>query len=154
MLRGGERTGLLLHQSYKLIMLQVAGSREDHVRRCEVRCIKVEDRLLREGGDGLRGSEDGASEWIVLPEVLGKDLVDEVIGVVFIHLDLFEDDGLFALDVPRGEGGMQDEVGEDIEGRDDVLVEHLDVETDGLLAGEGVEVTPNCIDLTGDLLSA
>ena len=57
-----------------------------------------------------------------LPEVLGECLVDQVVGVVFVHLDLFEDDALLADDVVGGEGGMQDEVGEEIKCRCNVCV--------------------------------
>ncbi len=53
-----------------------------------------------------------------------------------------------------GEDGIQHQVGEHIERRRDVLIEHLDVETDGLLAGEGVEVAADGVDFAGDELGA
>ncbi len=133
-------------------MVEVAGGGEDHVFRGEAAAVVVEDGLLREAGDGLDGAEDGPAEGVILPEVLGEGLVDEVVGVVLVHLDLFEDDALFAFEVGLGELGVQDEVGEDVEGGRHVLVEHLDVEADGLLAGEGVEVAADGVDLAGDVL--
>ena len=81
-----------------------------------------------------------------------KSLVDEVVGVVLVHLDLFEDDALLAGDVFGGEGGVEDEVGEKVECGGNILVEHLDVEADGLFAGEGVEVAADGVDLAGELL--
>ena len=38
---------------------------------------------------------------MVLPEALREQLVDQIVGRVLDHLDLFEDDLLFALDVVR-----------------------------------------------------
>ena len=34
-----------------------------------------------------------------LPEIAGEDLVDEVLGIIHIHLQLFENDALFLLDI-------------------------------------------------------
>ena len=36
---------------------------------------------------------------MILPEALREELVDEIVGRVLDHLDLFEDDLLLALDV-------------------------------------------------------
>ena len=43
----------------------------------------------------------GRPKRMVLPEILGEQLVDQVVGRVLDHLDLFEDDLLFALDIAR-----------------------------------------------------
>ena len=134
------------------VVVEVAGGGEDHVARGEAAGVVVEDGGLVEAGDGLDGAEDGAAEGVALPEVLGEELVDEVVGVVLVHLDLFEDDALLAGDVLGGEGGVEDEVGEEVECGGDVLVEDLDVEADGLFAGEGVEVAADGVDLAGELL--
>ena len=76
----------------------------------------------------------------------------EVVGVVFVHLDLFEDDALFALEIGLGKLRVEDEIAEDIERRVHVFVEHLDVEADGFLAGEGVEIAADRVDFPGDVL--
>ncbi len=122
------------------------------LRGGEAAGVKVEDDLLVEAGDGLGGAEDGTAEGVALPEVLGEGFVNEVVGVVLVHLDLFEDDALFAGELVGGEGGVEDEVGEDVEGGGDVLVEDFDIEADGLFAGEGVEVAADGVDFAGDLL--
>ena len=122
------------------------------LRGVKAPAVEVEDGGLVEAGDGFDGAEDGAAEGVVLPEVLGEELVDEVVGVVLVHLDLFEDDALLAGDVLGGEGGVEDEVGEEVEGGGNVLVEDLDGEADGLFAGEGVEVAADGVDLAGELL--
>ncbi len=149
---GGEAAEVLGDLGDEAVVVEVAGGGEDHVARGEAAGVEVEDDLLGEAGDGLDGAEDGAAERVALPEVLGEGLVDEVVGVVLVHLDLFEDDALFAGDVLGGEGGVQDEVGEEIKRRGKVLVQDFDVEADGLLAGEGVEIAADGVDLAGELL--
>ena len=59
---------------------------------------------------------------------------------------------LFAGEVVGREGGVEHEIGQQIERGRDVLVEHLDVEADGLFAGKGVEVSADRVDLAGELL--
>ena len=112
----------------------------------------LKENLLIEARDGLRGAEDGTAERITLPELLGENLVDQVVRIVLVHLDLFEDDALLACDVFAGKGGMKDEVGEDVERGLSLLFKHLDVEADIFLAGEGIQVAAHAVDLAGDLL--
>ncbi len=75
-----------------------------------------------------------------------------VVGIVLVHLDLFEDDAALAGNFLGGEDGIEDEVGEDVEGGRDVLVQHLHVEADGFLAGEGVEIAADGVDFASDAL--
>ena len=119
---GGERGEVLGDLGDEGVVVEVAGGGEDHVARGEAAGVVVEDDLLVEAGDGLDGAEDGAAEGVALPEVLGEGLVDEVVGVVLVHLDLFEDDALLAGDVVGGEGGVEDEVGEKVKCWCNVLV--------------------------------
>ncbi len=62
-------------------VVEVSGGGEDHVGGGEARVVEVEDGGLIEAGDGLDGAEDGAAEGVLLPEVLGEELVNEVVGV-------------------------------------------------------------------------
>ena len=91
---------------------------------------------------------------MIFPEVLGEDFVDEVVGIVFVHFDFFEDHAPLAGDVLGGERGMQDEVGENFERDRNVFVEHFDVEADAFFGGEGVHVAADGVDLAGDLLGS
>ena len=136
------------------VVFEIAGGGKDHVAADEALAVVVEERLLLEAADGLLGAENRLAEGMVLPEILSKDLVDEVVGVVFVHLDLFENDAAFAGDVFGGEDRIEHQVGEDVERRRDVLVENLHVEADRLFAGEGVEVAADGVDLAGDVLGA
>ena len=86
-----------------------------------------------------------------VPERLGEELVHEIVGRVLDHLDLFEDDLLLALDVVGREHRVRHEVGEDVGGQRQVLVEHLDVVAGVFLRRERVELPANRIHLLRDV---
>ena len=46
--------------------------------------------------------------------------------------------------------GIQDQIAENVERGGNVFVEHLDVEADAFLGGEGVHVAADGVDLAGD----
>ena len=75
----------------------------------------------------------------------------QVIRAVRLHLDLFQDDALFLLDVLFAEQRMEHQVGQNVEGQREVLVEHLGVEADQFLGGEGVQVAADGIHRAGDI---
>ena len=89
---------------------------------------------------------------MIFPEILGENLVDQVVGIVLVHLDLFENDAALAHDVFVVEDRVQHQVGENVERRGNMLIENLEVEADGLFAGECVEVSADRIDFARDLL--
>ncbi len=89
---------------------------------------------------------------MVLPEILGKNLVHQVVGIVFVHLDLFENHAPLAHDVFIVEDWIQHQVGENVERSGDMLIEDLEVEADGFFAGERVEISADRVDLAGDAL--
>ena len=89
---------------------------------------------------------------MVLPEALREELVDEVVRRVLDHLDLFEDDLLLALDVVGAERRVADDVGEDVDGQRQVLVEHLDVVARVFLGRERVELAADGIDRLSNVL--
>ena len=91
-------------------------------------------------------------ERMVFPEILGEDFVDQVVGIVLVHLDLFEDDAALAADVLGIEDRVQHQVAEHVHGDGQMLVQHLDVEADAFLGGEGIHVAADGIHLAGDLL--
>ena len=60
-------------------------------------------------------AQDGPPQRVPLPEALGEELVDEVVGRVLDHLDLFEDHPLLALDVVGRERRTADEIGQQVD---------------------------------------
>ncbi|MNC85040.1 hypothetical protein D3C83_06120 [compost metagenome] len=88
---------------------------------------------------------------MISPEVLGEELVDEVVGRVLDHLDFFEDHLLLALDVFGAERRVHDDVRQDLDRQRQVLVEHLDVIAGVLLRGEGVHLAADRINRLRDV---
>src|SRR5271167_3625919 len=87
---------------------------------------------------------------MVLEEILGEDFVDEIIGIIFVHFDLFHDDAAFAGDVGGIEDWVQNQVAQNIECGGNMFVEHFDVEADAFLGGEGVHIAADGVDLARD----
>ena len=99
-------------------------------------------------------AQDGLAQRVIAPEALREQLVDQIVGRVLDHLDLFEDHLLLALDVLRVKRRVEHEVRQHVERRRQVLVEHLDVVARVLLRGEGVQVPAEAVHLLRDVLGA
>ena len=91
---------------------------------------------------------------MVLPEALREELVDQIVGGVLDHLDLFDDDLLLALDVVGRERRVEHDVRQDVDGERQVLVEHLDVVARVLLGRKRVELPADRVDGLRDVLGA
>ncbi len=91
---------------------------------------------------------------MILPKILRKNLMHEVIGVVLIHLDLFHDHAPLAGNVIYIEDGIQHQIAEHIHGNGHVLIENFDVKTNAFFGGEGIHVPADGIHLAGNLLGA
>jgi len=113
--------------------------------------IGVKHRLPLEAFHRLLGSEYGPAQGMVFPEVLGKYFVDQVVGIVLIHLDLFEDYSTFASYVLGIEHWMENQIAQNLKGDGNMFVEHFDVETDAFLGSEGIHVAADGIHLPGNL---
>ena len=88
---------------------------------------------------------------MVFPEALREELVDQIVGGVLDHLDLFDDDLLLALDIVAREGRIPHDVGQDVERERQMLVEHLDVVAGVFLGGKGVELSADGVDRLCDV---
>jgi hypothetical protein len=85
---------------------------------------------------------------------LGEERVHQIVGGVLVHPDLVEDDLPFAVDLIGPEGRGPHDVGEDVEGEVEALVEDPDVVGGVLLRGEGVHLPTDRLHRFGDLLGA
>ena len=140
-----------LDQRADLRMLEVADRGDDEVRRDVGVGEVAAQRGLIEGRHRVGLTENRPAERVIGPEPAGEQLVDEVVGRVLDHLDLFEDDLLLALDLGGVEGRRGDQVREHVDGQRQMLVEHLDEVAGVFLGGEGVEVPADRVDLLGDV---
>ena len=107
-----------------------------------------------ERGDGRRHAENWPAQRMARPESLSEQLVDEIVGCVLHHLDLFKHYPLFFLDVISGKRGIAQQIGQHVDCPRQVLVEHLHVITGAFLGGERVELPAERIDLLGNVLGA
>jgi hypothetical protein len=87
------------------------------------------------------------------PEASGEKFVEEIFGIVLIHFDFLEDDLAFLGDVFGIKFWAEDEIGENVEGDGEMLIEDLGVEADLLLGGESVQHAADGVHFTGDSFS-
>src|SRR5882724_13429326 len=84
------------------------------------------------------------------PETTSERFVEKIFRVVHVHLDFFEDNLLFILDVRGIEARMETEIADDVEGDGKILIENFGVETDLFFRGESVEHAADGIHFAGD----
>ena len=76
----------------------------DRLRRVPAVPI-VTDRFARQADDRLLGAEDRWRKGMALPQGVDELLVGDVGRIVLVHVDLFEHDVTFAVDLVLSEGG-------------------------------------------------
>ena len=162
--RGGERDGfrvemsgrlkvakLLLREIEDLLVGNVARSGDDDVIGRKPILKTAKKRFAAEITNGFRSAEDGTTEGMFGPEAASKNVMEEIFGIVQIHLDFFEDDLALFINVAGIELGTKDEIGDDVESNGEMLVEDLGVEADLFLGGEGIEHAADGIHFAGDV---
>src|SRR5262245_48971953 len=137
-------------QLNKLPVIQIPRGRNDEITRNETLPVEIKHKRLLKPFHGFLGAEDRLSEWMVLPEVLSENFMDEVVRIVLVHLDFFQNHSALADNVVHRKYGVQDEIRKHVEGDGQVLVQDLDVEADTLFGGEGVQVATDGIHLASN----
>ena len=130
---------------------ELAADAEDHAVRPVPLVGVVEERLARGAADGLLAADDVPAERLVAVEERLVDAADEVARRVEVHVHLLDDHALLALDLVRVEAGVAQHVDEHVERRVARLGRATDVVAGVLLAGEGVELAADRVDLAGDV---
>ena len=90
---------MLGHQFHELFVLQMAGGGNDHVAGRKTLFVKIQHRIALEFLDRIFGPQDRLAQGMIFPEILGKDFVDQVVGIVLVHFYFFEDHAALAADV-------------------------------------------------------
>ncbi len=132
-------------------VVQISRRGDDHVIRRKALPVEVEYVVLLEGTDSFLGAQNRFAESVVFPEILCEDFVDEVIRIVLVHLDFFQNHAFFAGNIFGGEHRIEYEIAQNINRHRHVFVKHFDVEADGLFGGEGVNVPADGIHLARNL---
>ncbi len=136
---------------HQLAVGEIAGGGDDDVIRCVPLAEPVVQSGALEGVDGFARAENGLAEGVAAPEIFGEEFVDQILGIVAGHFDFFEDHGLLARDFIRREGRSENHVGDDVEGRRQMLVEDAGVVAHEFFRGEGVEHAPDAVGLARDI---
>ena len=84
------------------------------------------------------------------PEAAGENVVQEIFGIVQVHLDFFEDDLALFLHVVGIELGTQNEIGDNVKGDGQMVIEDFGVEADLFFRSERVEHAAYRIHFAGD----
>ncbi len=135
-------------------MLDIAGDGHDDLGR-HVLVSEVGGHCRpREPVHAVTSSQDGPSQGMPLPDLLGKDIVDNVVRRVLHHLDLLQDHRLLALQLLGVEEGVQEDIGEQIHSQWQVLVENLHVEAGMFLGRKGVHLATDRIHGARDVFRA
>ena len=135
----GQVGEVLLGELNKLLVGDATGTNENHAVGGVVGLDVVLEVGLLDGLDVLLGSEDGASERLAL-EGGGVQVVEDTLLELLVDLLLLaENDVALALDGRGLELGVLEDIGEDVDGGGDVVVEGLGV-VDGVLALVGLIV--------------
>ncbi len=80
-----------------------------------------------------------------------EQFVDQVVGRVVAHVELFEDDVPLGVDVAGPQRSGPDDLGEDVDREVELVVGNSDVERRHLLCREGVHVAADGLDCVRDL---
>src|SRR5258708_3462435 len=140
------------HEFYEAFMTQGAGGSDDYVSRHKTSAIEVRDGFALESLDRVPGPQNWTSEGMVLPEILGEDFMDQIVGAVLVHLDFFQNHSALAHNVLGVENWIQNQIAENVERDGQMFVKHLDAEADALLGGKGVNISADGIHLPGNVL--
>jgi hypothetical protein len=111
--------------------------------RTDVRCREALDRV--EAARGL------AAQWVLREERLEDERVHAVLGRVFVHVQLFEDDLPLGLDVVVAERRLGEHVGEHVDAELDMRARQPRDVRRVLLRREGVHVAADTVDRLGDV---
>ena len=103
--------------------------------------VKVKQHLLVKFLDGILCAQDRLPEPMSFPEVADEHLMQHKLRLVRFHLDLFENDAFFFLDIRFPEQWIQHQVGQDIQGKREMLIKNFRIEADQFLAGECIQAT-------------
>jgi len=141
----------LLREVKYLLVGDIASGGDDDMIGSKPILKAAKKGFAAEIADGFRSTENGTAEGMFRPKAAGENVVEEIFGIVQIHLDFFEDDLAFLLHVVGVELGTKNEIGNHVKSDGEVLVEDLGIEADLFLGGEGVEHAADGIHFAGDI---
>ena len=134
-----------------MLVIQVSGRAHDQIAGRKMMSIETRDHRALEFLDRLSRAQNRQAEAVIFPETLRENFVDQIVGIVLVHLDFFENHASFFRNVAGVEHRMQHEIAQNIHGQRKMLVQNFNVEANAFLGGESVHVAANRINLPGDI---
>src|ERR1043166_6356181 len=114
----------------------MAGCADDDVARHKTLTVKFTYWCRCESFYSFFRPQDRPSQCMVFPEILGKDFVDEVIRIVLIHFDFFENNSALTFDILGLEDGTKHQVTQYVQRYRKMFIKDLDVKANALLGSE------------------
>jgi hypothetical protein len=129
----GEATEVLLSEADELLVGDTTSTNQNHAVGGVVGLDVVGQVLAGDGLDVLLGAEDGATEGLALVSG-GVEVVEDNLLELLVNLLLLAQDNItLTLNGSGLELGVLEDIGEDVDGLGDIVVEGLGV-VDGVLA--------------------
>jgi hypothetical protein len=107
---------VLRDQIHEPLVVNVSRGCDDQVSWIESPLVRIKHHLLLECPDGLLGAENRLSQRVIFPEVLREDFMHEIVRIVLVHLDFFQDHAPFSADIFDIKNRIEHEIAQHIHG--------------------------------------
>ena len=136
------------------VVLERAGGGDHEIPRPVVQAVIRIDLIAAHRLDGLRRAEHAPPQRMGTPQGLQKDVVNDVVRLVFMHRDLLEHDLPLADHVLLTDERVLQHVGDELDGHPGVGVERAGVEAGELLRRERVQLAADLVERDRDVAGA
>src|SRR5580693_7283644 len=119
---GAEIAELALDEVQNFFVRDVTGGGDDQMIGREPVAEALDQMFATEAADGFRRAENRATERMLGPKAARENIVKLILGIVQVHLDVFENDLALFFYVFGTELGPKNEIGDDIKGDGEMLV--------------------------------
>ena len=147
---GWQLAEFALHQFQDFFVRNIAGGTDHQMIRRKPIFKSRSQSFAIEFFYRVGGAENRPPQRVSGPKITRENFMQHGLGIVEIHFYFFEDDLAFLLDVFGVEFGAQYQVGDDVEGDGQMLVEDLGAKTDLFFRGEGIQHAADGIHFAGD----
>ncbi len=136
------------------VVVEVACRGDHQVHRVVVLGVEGRDLVASHRLDRLAGADRLPPERVVGEQRFEQQRVDELVGIVLVHEQLFEDDLPLGVDLEGAERRCGDDIGQQFEAEVELPRRQPRVVRGVLLGGEGVHLASDRVDRLGDLAGA
>ena len=109
------------------------------------------DGVAIEGADALGGTENVTSQRMIAEMGKVEQIVTTIFGVVLAHVDFFQYDALFALDIVVGERRSKQKIGQDVEAGFDMLVRGNRIISRNIAGSKRIDLYAEALHLFGNI---